>query len=494
MASRDHLRHRPRRQAGRRGVTRRQCLASAASLLLWPRGARAARDARPNILFLMVDTLRADHVGCYGYGKPTTPSIDRLTKEGVRFADVHTAAPWTMPSLMTMLTSLHPTVHGATSYQRRASLKVVTLAERLKRLGYRRTAAITSNPTVNSRYGFAQGFDLYDDYTLFLAHELNLFGTEDVDQRRSITEAVTSHSVTQTATRWLEKEGRKSPWFLFLLYFDPHDRYVPPAPWDRRFDPHPNAASRRHRDTGPHLLHPKATAEEVEHALALYDGEIGYTDHHIGELLTRLDALGHRDDTLVLLVSDHGEEFLDHGGVRHGRTLYDEQTRGVLLLRHPDTIPAGRVVPTPVGHVDVVPTLLECIGATPDAVCQGRSLASTIRGKEASGGEDGGGERPLFLEGAVPPALRAAVRGRHKLIRNTTTGREELYDLRADPKERAEIGARRPELRRALGAVLDRHVAACAAAAPAYQVDGLTPRPRLTRRDLEILRSLGYLQ
>ncbi|NQT51039.1 sulfatase [bacterium] len=468
-------------------VTRRRCLSALLPTLLLRSRAWSASAAKPNILFVMIDTLRADHVGCYGYKKPTTPNLDRLAREGVRFADFHTAAPWTMPSVMTMFTSLHPTVHGATSYQRRASLKVTTLAERLKRLGYRRTAAITSNPTVNSRYGFAQGFDLYDDYTLFLAHELNLFGTEDVDQRRSITEAVTSHSVTQTATRWLEKEGRKGPWFLFLLYFDPHDRYVPPAPWDRRFDPHPNAASRRRRDTGPHLLHPKATPDEVEHALALYDGEIGYTDHHIGALLKKLDALGHHDDTLVLLVSDHGEEFLDHGGVRHGRTLYDEQTRGALMLRHPATLPAGKVASAPACHLDVTPTLLDAIGVRSAAACQGTSLLPLVRSQGAAA-------RPVFLEGATRPELRAVVHGRHKLIRDTLTGREELYDLDADASERTDIASQKPALCHRLGAHLDLHITACAAAAGAYQVGGVTPRPKLTPRDLQTLRALGYLQ
>ncbi len=214
-----------------RGVTRRQCLAGLASPLLWGwRSATVAAAARPNILFVMLDTLRADHVGCYGYAKPTTPHIDRLARESVRFANLYTAGPWTMPSVMTMFTSLHPTVHGAVSFQRRASLKVTTLAERLKRLGYRHTVAIVSNPTVNSRYGFAQGFDRYDDYSIFFAHELDLFGVDDKPQRKSVVEAVTSKTVTDMATRWLEKEGRRGPWFLFLLYFDPHLDYVPSLP------------------------------------------------------------------------------------------------------------------------------------------------------------------------------------------------------------------------------------------------------------------------
>ena len=475
-----------------RGVTRRQCLAGLASPLLWGwRSATVAAAARPNILFVMLDTLRADHVGCYGYAKPTTPHIDRLARESVRFANLYTAGPWTMPSVMTMFTSLHPTVHGAVSFQRRASLKVTTLAERLKRLGYRRTAAITSNPTVNSRYGFAQGFDRYDDYSIFFAHELDLFGVDDKPQRKSVVEAVTSKTVTDMATRWLEKEGRRGPWFLFLLYFDPHLDYVPQPPWDRRFDPHPTAENRKTKPNVRHLLRDDADPGLRDHLLALYDGEIGYTDLWVGKLLERLDALGHADDTLVLVTSDHGEEFLDHGGILHGKTLYSEQTRGVLLLRHPNRLPAGKVVTAPARHVDLTPTLLDLAGAPPDPECQGLSLLPLIGDGDGRTSPDG---RPCYLEGTVGTHLRALVRGRHKLIRDLDTAAHQLYDLAADPAEKTNLAHTQPEMLAALTEPLDAHIAACDKTAKRYQVGGTTPRPRLTQRDSETLRQLGYHQ
>jgi len=440
----------------------------------------------------MIDTLRADHVGCYGYDKPTTPNLDRLAREGVRFTNFHTASPWTMPSVMTMLTSLHPTVHGATSAQRRASLKVRTLAERLKDSGYARTAAITSNPMVNSRYGFAQGFDLYDDYTIFFAHELNLFAVDDVDHRKSITEAVTSQTVTRMASEWLGKHGRDGPWFLFLLYFDPHDRYVPPSPWDRKFDPHPGAESRKRTDTGPHLLHPRVTPDELEHAIALYDGEIGYTDHCIGQLLAKLETLTLRDNTLVLVTSDHGEEFLDHSGVRHGHTLYGELTRGILILRHPGRLPAGKVVAAPAYHLDVTPTLLDCTGEKTDPECQGASRLAAMLGKtpERRAPEP----EPIFLEATTKEAPRALVLGRHKLILDTASRQEELYDLKADPGEKTNLAAKHPDLSAKLRGILDAHVSQCAALAKKYHIEGDAARPQLTRQDIDALRQLGYLQ
>ena len=455
--------------------------------MLWPLRSASAAPTKPNILFLMIDTLRADHVGCYGYSKPTTPNIDRLARQSVRFAKVHTAGPWTMPSVMTLFTSLHPSVHGATSFQRKASLKVTTLAERLKRLGYRHTVGIVSNPTVHARYGFNQGFDYYDDYSIFFAHELDIFGVDDKPQRKSIVEAVTSKTLTDMASQWLERHGRDAPWFLFLLYFDPHDRYIPPRPWDTRFDPRPAHESRRHPRPVRGRKPADVTPDELEHLLALYDGEIGYTDLWLGKLLDRLDALNLADDTLVVLTSDHGEEFLDHGGLLHGRTLYDELTRGILLLRHLGRLPAGKVVSSPARHVDLTPTLLDFIGARPDPECQGASLLPLIGGKPAP-------DRPCFLEGTAGTHLRAIVHGRHKLIRDLATGVEQLHDLTADPSEKSNIATQHPEVCARLGALLDSHIASCGDAAKRYQIGGITPRAKLTQRDIETLRQLGYIQ
>jgi len=481
-----------RRGAAGLRVSRRECLAGLLPTLLWPLRAASAPRAKPNILFIMIDTLRADHVGCYGYGKPTTPSIDRLAREGVRFPSLYTAGPWTMPSVMTMFTSLYPTVHGATGYQHRASLKVTTLAEHLKRLGYRRTVGIVSNPTVNSRYGFAQGFDRYDDYSIFFAHELNLFELDDVPQRKSVVEAVTSHTVTRMATDWLAKEGRRGPWFLFLLYFDPHTDYVPPQPWDRRFDPHPHAENRKAKPNVRHLLGKDTTPSDLEHILALYDGEIGYTDRCVGELLTRLDRLGLRDNTVVLLTSDHGEEFLDHGGILHGRTLYDELMRGILILRHPDRLPAGKVAPARACHLDIAPTLIECIGEKPDGECQGVSQLRAITGTESDGSS--APDRPCYLEATSTQDLRAVVVGRHKLVHDVQAGREELLDLESDPKERTNVASQKPHVCGRLRAMLTAHVSECEGLARKYQSHGTVVRPKLTRRDIQILRALGYIQ
>lgn len=480
------------RSPASRGISRRECLTAFLPIALSPLRTSLAAPARPNVLFIMIDTLRADHVGCYGYGKPTTPNLDRLAREGVCFANFHAASPWTMPSLMTMFTSLHPCVHGATSVERRASLKVVTIAERLKALGYSRTVGIVSNPVANARYGFAQGFDLYDDYTISFTHELNLFEADGAGRPKGIHECVTSHTVTRMANEWLAKEGRNGPWFLFLLYFDPHNSYVPPPPWHRKFDPHPDDESRKH-PIDPYRLPPKEKAGEYrEHVMALYDGEVGYTDHWLGQLLANLDKLGLRDNTLVLVVSDHGEEFLYHGGALHGRTLYNELTRGVLMLRLPGKLPAGRAVNAPVCHLDIPPTILECIGEKPDSECQGAGCLRLI--VDTAPTRPGSKDRPCFLEGCTKQALRAVVLDRHKLILDTDSRQEELYDLESDPGEKANIAAKQPDITARLRGVLNTHIAECAEAAKKYQIEGDAARPKLTRQDVEALRQLGYLQ
>ncbi|HUT01304.1 MAG TPA: sulfatase [Phycisphaerae bacterium] len=473
-------------------LSRRECLASFLPFLVCPSRVLNGAPARPNILFIMIDTLRSDHVACYGYSKPTTPNLDRLAREGVRFATFRSASPWTMPSLMTMFSSLHPTVHGATNYQRRASLKVPTLAERLKRLGYARTVGIVGNPTVNSRYGFAQGFDVYDDYTIFFAHELGVFDAAGAERPRSVVDSVTSQTVTRMGAEWLTKHRTESPWFLFLLYFDPHSAYVPPPPWHRKFDPHPDAPGRNRAVQASDLMGKKVAPDRLEHVVALYDGEIGYTDHCIGALLARLDALGLRDDTLVVVVSDHGEEFLDHGGFLHGRSLYEELTRAVLLLRCPGRLPAGKVVSVPAAHLDLTPTLLECVGEKPDPECQGVSRLPQMLGAES--GRPAADPEPCFLEGATKESLRAVILGRHKLIRDVESGQEELYDLDADPGERNNTAVKQPDVCAKLRGVLKSHVDQCSEAAKRYQIEGEGARPQLTRRDIETLRALGYLQ
>jgi len=494
-------------------------LLALAALLLTGLSARAAAPEKPNILLIMIDTLRADHVSCYGYPKPTTPNLDRLASEGVRFDTVYTAAPWTMPSTMSFLSSLYPTVHGATSYERRASLRVPTLAKRLKRLGYARTAAFTSNPTVNARFGFANGFDLYDDYTIALTYELGLFDADPAARAKSLVDSVTAPAVTRAADEWLTKNGRaQAPWFLFLLYFDPHFAYVPPPPWHRKFDPHPDAPSRKRPISPFDLLKKDSTPDDLEHVVALYDGEVGHTDACIGRLVDRLDALGLRDDTLVVVISDHGEEFLDHGNILHGNTLHGELTRAILIFRQPGSkLPAGRIVTAPATHIDLVPTLLDYIGAPPDPECQGKTrlpalLAASPPPAPPSGTVPPGPtsptrptgptpalaldkEEPFFLEGTTPrESFRAVILGPWKLIRDLESASEQLYHLPSDAAERKNLAAQHPDLCARLRTLLYAHVADCARLAKLYQPAGEAARPTLSPKDLQALKALGYIR
>jgi len=208
-------------------------------------------------------------------------------------------------------------------------------------------------------------------------------------------------------------------------------------------------------------------------------------------VLATLDTLGLREQTLVIVANDHGEEFLDHEGVLHGRTLYGELTRGVLVFRQPGRLPAGRVVTAPACHLDLLPTILECLGEKPDPAWWGTSQLPAIQGGGASSPRAG---RPIFLEATTPRPYRGVVLERHKLILNVETGGEELYDLACDPGEKENVAAQQPEQCSRLRRLLAAHVAACAASAGKYQPADGPARLPLRPWDVETLRALGYLR
>jgi len=273
---------------------------------------------QPNIVFIVVDTLRADHVGCYGYGRQTTPTIDKVAVEGIRFEQVISSSSWTLPSVMSTFTSLPASLHGAEHYRAMLYPGIATLAEILKKQGYQ-TAGITSNPTTNAKYGFGKGFDFYDDYTIPMAIEENLF--DDFKNASDITQKPTSKLVNKAAFKWLEKK-RKGKFFLFLVYLDPHADYLAPKPFATMFDP-----SYKGTVNGKGIKYLKSDGlkkADREHLKARYDGEVRFVDENIKKLLQKLTELKLDENTLLILMSDHGEEFWEHGGTHHGHSLYDE--------------------------------------------------------------------------------------------------------------------------------------------------------------------------
>jgi arylsulfatase len=354
--------------------------------------------SKQNVLLIVVDTLRADHLSCYGYGRETSPNIDRLAAEGWRFEHAISAAPWTTPSIGALLTSRYPSMLGIADVTSAMPPDVPLLAEVLQAEGYA-TGTIVSHSFCSADWGFGRGFERFDADNV-LGH----FG-------------ISSRGVSKRALGFLEERASSDddrPFFLWLHYFDPHNQYIP-----HDDHPFPNEVGDPGR-IGPRTpfgrlrrLAESMTPGELAEVVRYYDSEIAFTDRQIGRVLRRLDELGLAEETLVVLTSDHGEELNERGHFGHAYSLFDELVRVPLILRIPGEAP--RVVPQPVSLLDVSPTLLELVGARAPEGMLGSSL---MRGLEG---------RTVFAETSRQASLRAAVKGPWKLVRDLETGEELLY-------------------------------------------------------------------
>lgn len=402
---------------------------------------RAARgDERPNILLISIDSLRADHLGCYGYPRPTSPSIDRLAAEGARFEVAVAPSPWTLPSHLTLLTGLPPRVHGVVDSDLRLDGAAETLAERLDAEGYR-TAAIVSGYFLDSSYGYSQGFDSYDDFSLNLL-------MQDVSPESRVAGPAIEELVERHADRWRRPEGHGAPFFLFLHLYDVHFDYIPPPPFDARFARgiELDISDYAHNDR----VRPGMPEEELVYVVSQYDGEIAATDRLVGPVVSSLERLGVLDQTIVVLTSDHGQEFFEHGNKGHRSSLFEEQVRVPLVMRYPERIAAGLVVPEVVGLQDVGATILGLAGIRrpfglerTGAVRGARDLSSRL--SRGISGDPARSAGAVF--GSLHRDLYSARSSRFKLVVDRRDGstREALYRLDVDPRERTNAIAEHPE-------------------------------------------------
>jgi arylsulfatase A-like enzyme len=437
-----------------------------------PRGGGA--DSRPNVLLIVIDTLRWDHVGSYGAERDTTPALDRLAGDGVRFERAYAPSGWTNPSIATLFTGLHPSSHTVTSLDRRLPDAVETLAEILAANGYA-TSGVVSSRHIGPKHGFDQGFDT--------------FSTREARGH----EHASTQGVTLQAMEQLERLSATSPFLLFVHYLDPHYTYLR----------HPEigfAAEAKGRLVGGEPIYAlrewmdDMTDEELEFLKSVYDEEVRFTDDGIGQLLERLRQLGLEEETLIVVTADHGEEFLGHGWLGHTRTLYEELVRVPLIVRAPEGSLRGAVVREPVSLVALAATVLDVVGIDPaDFPFQGRSLRSLLEG-----GEPRPTGEPVFFEVDFVPIRegrlvgeshkKAVIEdGRYKLIRDDATGALELYDLERDPDERNDLSSDEPETLARLRDLLERSIADAAAAR-------VEPELRsFDQREVERLKALGYV-
>lgn len=416
-----------REDRGWGAVTIRVPLGLAILLLATAVSCRPKSPIRPtSLLLISIDTLRADHVHAYGYRRETTPHIDALARSGVRATDAWAHSPWTLPSHATLLSGTHPFRHGVVEDGLMIDRAVPMVAPLLKNAGYR-TSAVVSGFYVSSRFGFQRGFDTFDDF--------------DLPKGLRKRDSVRAEEVTNAAVRRLE-EASGRPFFLFAHYFDAHNDYDAPEPWNRMFDQDARAIPyvnyeyyKSHRLEGP----------ELEHVIAQYDEEIRYVDEMIGRLLGALDAAGRAEDTLVVLTADHGEELFEHGSWGHGNSLYAQVLRVPLIFKGPG-VPPGRTLEDFVRHEDLAPTMFDLLHQPLASGFQGRSYASRVMARSAPAGNPstrrGAPEagRPLLTETSrFQTNLIGLVDGSMALILDLAKGGSELFDLASDPDETAPL-------------------------------------------------------
>lgn len=412
-------------------------VAVAVVFLLLPR-----RRPRPDVLLITIDTLRPDHLGCYGAVAAHTPVIDGLAASGVRFRQAAAVAPITLPSHASILTGLLPPAHGLRDNGVDAlGTGAVTLAERLQRVGYD-TAAFVSAIVLNRRYGLDQGFARYDD-DLWAENSPELFMIRERPGERTVARAIS----------WLQGRAADSrPYFMWLHLFDPHQPLTPPE-WARGISASP------------------------------YDAEIAAVDRALGNLFAYLRREGRLERTLVVFTADHGESLGEHNEKTHAVFVYDATVRVPLIFSWPGRLPAGRVSDVPAHGVDIVPTMLGLLGLPGGKETQGVDLLPLSR-------RSGVVERGQYLESRVSELgfgmapLYGMRRGGWKYIR---APRPELYDLRADPHELHNLYAARRDTAARLQAELERTMASCRGFA-VKAVSGA-----MDRETEEALRSLGYL-
>jgi arylsulfatase A-like enzyme/Tfp pilus assembly protein PilF len=400
---------------------------------------------RYNVLLISIDTLRPDHLGCYGYESIATPNIDNLAQKGFLFLDASATVPLTLPSHTSILTGLLPITSGVRDNGTFVlSDQFTTLAEAFSDEGYR-TGAFVASFVLDSRFGLDQGFEVYDDNMQTGSQQSAFLWPE----RRA-------DAVNESAVEWFE--GVEEPFFAFVHYYDPHDPYTPPQPFTS------------------------------EYAHNLYDGEIAYTDSILGDLLEVLKANDLYDNTLIVLVSDHGEGLGEHYESGHGVLIYNSTIRVALMVKLPEGFDLDGDLDTPakidypVQLIDVFPTILELADVRRDQSTDGVSLVPLLKGDRID-------SRMLYFESLYPYFYFkwSSLRGvRHNNWKYILAPEEELYNLAEDPHENNNLASLEPEraseMKTNLEIIAGRETEALESA-----------RRAMSQEDVHQLMALGYL-
>ena len=400
------------------------------------------KQGRHNVIFISLDTMRADHLGCYGYGSNTTPNIDKFASENILFENVIAPAPMTFPSHSSVFTGTNPVYHGVhNNVDEHFDDYNVTLAETLKDAGYK-TCAVVSSFVLDSKNGIGQGFD---DYLNHNEQTTGLAGPELAAGRRA-------QEATKQASDWLDKNS-KDRFFLFVHYFDPHFPYAPPEPF------------------------------AGEYADNLYAGEIAYMDKSIGTFFDKLKSLGLYDDTVIVVFGDHGEMLGEHGETEHSFYVYESAVKVPMIIK-----PAGNVNPVrvkeQVGLIDIAPTVYSILGIKPRDVFHGEDISRFFDGVTVRQEK-----RYYYIESLTPKifecnSLLGVIERDWKYIQTT---RPELYNVandRAEVNNLVEQESRRARLMKGkLQVIVEEQV---------YKSE-TTKQKEYDAESIEQLASLGYI-
>lgn len=462
----------PRRAYGinRRDVLKKALYGSLSAVGpgLWINGCSSRRRRKkPNIVFIIIDTLRSDHLGCCGYGRDTTPNIDSLAAEAKLFTNAVAAAPWTLPSIASMLSSRYPCTLGIREKIAVIDDGAVMPAQLLKQYGYR-THGVVSHSLLSARLGFGRGFDSYDESSS-AGHG-----------------GISSPAVTRKAVALLREESTR-PFFLFLHYFDPHYNFILHNAYNY-YPSYRGGVRSNHPILDLWRIRNELSADDIKYLVNLYDSEISFTDKYVGDLFDFLRQRRLFDDSIIIVTADHGEEFMERGWIGHTITLHRELIGVPLIIKCSGYAPG--VIDSGVGLIDIMPTIYSRLGLDIPEGAEGGPLE--LR-------RDSLPDRPIFSETFNPQshqpekvesiAYRSVISGGSKLIYDQIGGEKQIYDLVKDPAETHNLAGKSGDKSRELGVLLSGWISRMDKEQPKTQdgVQMLTPQQR------EQLKSLGYL-
>ena len=443
-------------------------------------------DPKPNVIIILVDTLRQDYVGAYGANNPT-PVFDMLASQGAMFTRAYASSSWTVPSIASIFTGLYPQRHGLHEgmaihvkvfQQQKMPDQYQTLAELFKGAGYT-TFCVTTNAHIAKQYGYDQGFDHFQMFTFQDGEVLE----SKVEQWKGL----------------LDKAAKTTGYFLFLHWLDPHHPYVPRDPYMAQIRPdYLDKIGRTLDDIGPEKLrlmgYFRDYPEQFEVLKDVYNSEVLWTDASVGRMLKILPDLG---KSMVVFTSDHGEAFNEHDSMLHGYDLYQETVHVPLILIYPDKRGEGRIIDTPVSLVDLPPTLLAFAGIKPPEEYQGIDLTALINGGTIP-------ERPLFFhldknkeyrwKGVIDEGMKYLQRypSNEEIAKATLEGKKAptrsfLFDLDSDSGEKRNLSGKRSTEASRLKSILEEEMGKPVLVEPEKVEDKV-------QDDLkELFRSHGYL-